>query len=63
MPILKREPIERFLGKILCGDCREVLKRLPSESVDLVLYSPPYYGLRDYSSLAEAVWDGDASWR
>lgn len=24
------------------GDCRELLKRLPDESVDLVVTSPPY---------------------
>ena len=24
------------------GDCRKLLKRLPSESVDLVVTSPPY---------------------
>jgi len=27
---------------ILPGDCREVLKNLPSESVDLIITSPPY---------------------
>jgi DNA modification methylase len=30
------------------GDCREVLRELESESVDCVVTSPPYYGLRDY---------------
>jgi len=30
------------------GDCREVLKTLPDESVHCVVCSPPYYGLRDY---------------
>jgi hypothetical protein len=30
------------------GDCIEVLKRLPAESVQCVVTSPPYYGLRDY---------------
>jgi len=31
-----------------CGDCLEVLKTLPSESVDCVMTSPPYWALRDY---------------
>ena len=30
------------------GDCREVLKRLPDESVHCCVTSPPYFGLRDY---------------
>lgn len=36
------------MSKILCGDAYEVLKILPSESVDMCVTSPPYYGLRDY---------------
>jgi site-specific DNA-methyltransferase (adenine-specific) len=31
------------------GDTLTVLKTLPAESVDMVLTSPPYYGLRDYA--------------
>jgi len=34
--------------RILQGDCREVLKTLEPESVDCVVTSPPYWGLRDY---------------
>jgi DNA modification methylase len=34
--------------RILQGDCRDVLKTLPDESVHCVVTSPPYYGLRDY---------------
>ena len=33
---------------VLTGDCREVLRTLPSESVDCVVTSPPYFWLRDY---------------
>jgi DNA modification methylase len=33
---------------ILQGDCREVLKTLPPESVHCCVTSPPYWGLRDY---------------
>src|SRR5437016_4769600 len=36
------------LNKIYQGDCLEVLKTMPSESVDCIITSPPYYGLRDY---------------
>ena len=33
---------------ILKGDCREVLRTLPDESVHCIVTSPPYFGLRDY---------------
>jgi DNA modification methylase len=33
---------------ILKGDCREVLRTLPDDSVHCVVTSPPYWGLRDY---------------
>jgi DNA modification methylase len=34
--------------KILVGDCREMLSRLPNGSVNTCVTSPPYFGLRDY---------------
>ncbi|WP_338835853.1 DNA-methyltransferase [Neomoorella thermoacetica] len=45
--------------KLRCGDCRDLLKSLPDESVDLILTSPPYWSLRDYGLAAETVWGGD----
>lgn len=35
---------------IHCGDCIEVMRDLPDESVHLTLYSPPFAGLYQYSS-------------
>lgn len=35
---------------ILCGDVREMLATLPDESVNCVVTSPPYWGLRDYGT-------------
>ena len=40
---------------ILCGDVRTMLKTLPDESVNCVVTSPPYWGLRDYGT---ASWEG-----
>ena len=34
--------------KIYLGDCREILKTLPEQSVHCCVTSPPYFGLRDY---------------
>ncbi|MBX3703968.1 MAG: site-specific DNA-methyltransferase [Steroidobacteraceae bacterium] len=33
---------------ILSGDCRDLLRTLPDESVHCIVTSPPYWGLRDY---------------
>ena len=40
--------LETEHGVLYHGDCLEVLRSLPSESVDCVVTSPPYWGLRDY---------------
>jgi DNA modification methylase len=37
------------------GDCLEVMRSMPSDSVDCVVTSPPYWGLRDYGT---ATWEG-----
>lgn len=31
-----------YINKIICGDSLEVMKSMPSESIDLVVTSPPY---------------------
>ena len=36
------------LNTIYNGDCLEVLKTLPNESINCCITSPPYWGLRDY---------------
>jgi site-specific DNA-methyltransferase (adenine-specific) len=36
-------------NQILCGDCNKVLRTLPSDSVDLVITSPPYFQQREYA--------------
>ena len=35
---------------VYCGDCVEVMRDLPDESVGLSIYSPPFGGLYNYSS-------------
>lgn len=48
-------PVQHFvplpslpLDQIICGDNCEVMRTLPSESIDLVVTSPPYDDLREY---------------
>jgi len=43
--------MESFEGKdwkLYCGDALKCLKEIPSESVDCIVTSPPYFWLRDY---------------
>lgn len=35
---------------LYCGDCMEVMRTLPAESIHLSIYSPPFAGLYQYSS-------------
>src|SRR5437879_1027962 len=42
---------------ILLGEVRSALRTLPASSVDCVVTSPPYWGLRDYG-LPGVVWGG-----
>lgn len=40
--------IDEIRNEIINGDVLEVLKTLPSNSIDMCITSPPYWGLRDY---------------
>jgi DNA modification methylase len=40
------------------GDNRDILPTLPEDSVDCVLTSPPYWGLRTYGEQATSIWGG-----
>jgi DNA modification methylase len=44
--------------QILKGDCRDVLRTLPAESVHCCVTSPPYWGLRDYG-IPPSIWGAD----
>ena len=44
-----------FVIRLMLGDCRASMRTLPAASVQTVITSPPYYGLRDYG-LPPLVW-------
>jgi len=46
--------LEEIINTVICGDALEELKKFPDECVDMVITSPPYYGLRDYQ--VEGQW-------
>jgi len=45
-------------NKIIQGNAIEELKKLPDNSVDMCLTSPPYFGLRNYN-LPPTIFGGD----
>lgn len=34
--------MEKYLNKIICGDCLEIMRQMSDKCVDLVVTSPPY---------------------
>lgn len=50
----------KFINQILQGDAMRILRKLPSESVDCVMTSPPYWVLRDYQTPPQ-IWDVNKS--
>ena len=46
------------VNKVYVGNCLDVLKTFPDESLDMCLTSPPYWGLRDYGTEGQ-IWGGD----
>ena len=42
--------MDKFINKVIQGDCLEVMKDIPDKSVDLILTDPPY-------GITKAKWD------
>lgn len=51
--------IDDWTGKVHEGDAIEVINQMPEKSVDCVIFSPPYWGLRDFGEETKRVWGGD----
>ena len=52
------------VNKIYLGDCLELMKEIPSESIDLIVTDPPYglaYNQNDLASVWESVFGGKKS--
>ena len=49
------------LNKIYEGNCLDVIKTLPNNSIDCIITSSPYYQLRKYEGIPDYVWDGDSN--
>ena len=42
--------IDQFINKIICGDCLDILRNVPNDSINTIVTSPPYYSQRDYKN-------------
>jgi site-specific DNA-methyltransferase (adenine-specific) len=51
--LLPQKEIKKYdalpLNKIICGDAVEELKKIPNNSIDILVTSPPYDGIRKYN--------------
>lgn len=47
-PRQKKDVKRSGRGQIICGDSRVELSKIPADSVQCCITSPPYWGLRDY---------------
>ena len=39
----KKEFEEKFINKVICEDCLDILPKIPEKSVDLIIADPPYF--------------------
>jgi len=44
------------LNQIILGHCLVVMREWPEESIDFMMFSPPYWGLRNYGESTEIDW-------
>ena len=56
------DSLNLFLDKFICGDCENVLKKIPDMSVDLILTSPPYADKRVYGEEGTIPPDEYVNW-
>ena len=47
--------INNFRNKIVCGDSIELLQKIPNDSIDLIITSPPYFQQRYYGGFDNEI--------
>ena len=55
MPPKKPAPATLKVNRVICGDSAKQLQKLPSECIDCVVTSPPYFQQRDYDQVAGQI--------
>jgi len=54
--------VEDYLNDIICGDSLDVLKKIPSESIELIVTSPPY-NIRNTTGGGFKIKGGNSKWK
>lgn len=49
------------INQVICGAFPATTRSWSSEIINMVMFSPPYWGLRDYGEATNTVWGGDPS--
>lgn len=47
------------INQVLCGAFPAATRAWPDGKINMVMFSPPYWGLRDYGEATNIVWGGD----
>jgi len=45
--------MNNFLNKIICGNCIEIMQKIPDESIDLIVADPPYNLGKDFGNKSD----------
>ncbi|MBR4846168.1 MAG: site-specific DNA-methyltransferase, partial [Bacteroidaceae bacterium] len=53
-------PREEKIFELRVGDCLEIMKSMVSNSIDVIVTSPPYFNLRDYGVDAQIGMEGSS---
>jgi len=47
--------LDDFINKIICGNSLDLIKKLPNNSINLIITSPPYFQQRDYGGHKDEI--------
>lgn len=47
--------VDEIRNKVICSDCLSEMKKIPTDSIDLIITSPPYDDLRTYNN--STIWN------
>ena len=54
---------DKFINKIVCGDCLELLQEIPDGAVDLIVTDPPYNLKKNYGTASNDNLPSDQYWK
>lgn len=51
--------MDEMINKVICGDCLEIMKKIPDKSIDLIVTDPPYGLGKDYGNISDKEFSGE----